>query len=216
MSSVTEMSGLTDPSVQDDPFEYYAGRMAQCPVWHEDDIDLWVIGGLAEAREALQDVATFSSTPARSRRASEAQIAYHQMLVEHGWPRQATLQRTDPPVHTRYRKLVNRVFTPAAVREFTPHIDEIACELVDAIAERGECEFVADFALPLPGIFIAEQLGLDRARLPHVPAMGGRDARPREPTADVGGGSHGRGGDRDRGPAVPGRGVRPSPRPSRA
>ena len=163
MSSVIAMSGLTDPAVQDDPFDYYAGRLASCPVWHEDDIDLWVIGGLAEAREALQDIATFSSTPARSRRASAAQIAYHQTLVELGWPRQATLQRTDPPVHTRYRKLLNRVFTPAAVRGFTPHIDAIARELVDSIAERGECEFVADFALPLPGIFIAEQLGLDRA-----------------------------------------------------
>lgn len=163
MSSVPDMSGLTDPSVQDDPFDYYAQRLASCPVWHEDDIDLWVIGGLAEARDALQDVSTFSSTPARSRRASDAQIAHHRTLAEHGWPRQATLQRTDPPVHTRYRKLLNRVFTPAAVRDFTPHIDEIARELVDSIAERGSCEFVADFALPLPGIFIAEQLGLDRA-----------------------------------------------------
>jgi cytochrome P450 len=157
------MPGLSDPSVQDDPFEYYAARQDVCPVWYEEDIDLWVIGGLAETRDAMQDVATFSSRPARSRRASEAALVYHQILSERGWPRQATLQRTDPPVHTRYRKLVNRVFTPAAVREFTPHIDDIARELVDSIAERGECEFVADFALPLPGVFIAEQLGLDRA-----------------------------------------------------
>jgi cytochrome P450 len=158
------MSGLSDPSVQDDPFEYYASRLATCPVWHEDDIDLWVIGGLAEAREALQDLSTFSSVPSKSRRASDAQIEYHRMLSTHGWARQATLQRTDPPVHTRYRKLLNRVFTPAAVRGFTSHIDEIARSLADDIAARGECEFVADFALPLPGIFIAEQLGLDRTQ----------------------------------------------------
>lgn len=156
------MPGLADPSVQDDPFDYYAERLAQCPVWHEADIDQWVIGGLAEARDALMDVGTFSSRPG-GRKPSAATMAYHQALVERGWPRQATLQRTDPPVHTRYRKLVNRVFTPAAVREFTPHIDEIAAELVERIAADGGCEFVADFALPLPGIFIAEQLGLDRA-----------------------------------------------------
>lgn len=157
------MPGLTDPSVQDDPFAYYAERLAGCPVWHEPDIDQWVVGGLAEAREALMDVATFSSRPAAARRANPAHVAYHQALVERGWPRQATLQRTDPPVHTRYRKLLNRVFTPAAVREFTPHLDEIAAELVDRIADQGGCEFVSEFALPLPGIFIAEQLGLDRA-----------------------------------------------------
>lgn len=156
------MPGLSDPSVQDDPFAYYASRLSECPVWHEPDIDQWVIGGLSEAREALMDVATFSSRPG-GRKASDAAIAYSKALAERGWPRQATLQRTDPPVHTRYRKLLNRVFTPATVREFTPHIDEIAVELVDRIAEQGGCEFVADFALPLPGIFIAEQLGLDRA-----------------------------------------------------
>lgn len=156
------MPGLSDPSVQDDPFAYYASRLSECPVWHEPDIDQWVIGGLAETRDAMMDVATFSSRPG-GRKASEAAIAYSKALAERGWPRQATLQRTDPPVHTRYRKLLNRVFTPATVREFTPHIDEIAVELVDRIAEQGGCEFIADFALPLPGIFIAEQLGLDRA-----------------------------------------------------
>ena len=34
---------------------------------------------------------------------------------------------------------------------------------MESFAESGHCEFVADFALPLPGIFIAEQLGLDRS-----------------------------------------------------
>ena len=56
------MAGLSDTAVQDDPFGYYRERMAVCPVWHEDDSDLWVIGGHAEARAALMDVATFSST----------------------------------------------------------------------------------------------------------------------------------------------------------
>jgi cytochrome P450 len=157
------MTGLSDPAVQDDPFEYYADQLGRCPVWHEEDLDLWVIGGLAEAREALMDVESFSSKPNKSRRATPSQVAYHEALTERGWPRQATLQRTDPPVHSRYRKLLNRVFTPATVREFTPHLEQIAEELVDGFAAAGTCEFVADFALPLPGIFIAEQLGLDRA-----------------------------------------------------
>ena len=156
------MSGLIDPAVQDDPFDYYAQRLGQCPAWHEDDLDLYVIGGHGELREAMMDVATFSSQPARSRKPSAAALAHHQALAERGWPRQATLQRTDPPAHTRYRKLLNRVFTPAAVRGFTPHIDEIVVDLVDRFELSGGCEFVADFALPLPGIFIAEQLGLDR------------------------------------------------------
>lgn len=158
------MPGLTDLNVQDDPFEYYRERLGQCPVWHEADIDLYVIGGHAELREALMDVSTFSNTPLRTKAGPiEAAVAYQQALVDNGWPRQPTLQRTDPPVHSRYRKLLNRVFTPAAVKQFAPKIDDIARERVESFVDAGHCEFVADFALPLPGIFIAEELGLDRS-----------------------------------------------------
>lgn len=161
---MTMSRGLSDPAVQDEPFEYYRERLAQCPVWHETDIDQYVIGGQAEIRESLMDVATFSSRPSRNRQPGAAVIAYHETLAERGWARASTLQRTDPPIHTRYRKLLNRVFTPGAVKEFTPHLDEITAELIDAFIGVGHCEFVSEFALPLPGIFIAEQLGLDRAQ----------------------------------------------------
>jgi cytochrome P450 len=157
------MTGLHDPAVQNDPFPYYRERLAKCPVWHEDGLRQWVVGGHAEARQVLMDVERFSNRPASSRHVSEASRLYHEHLATHGWSRQATLQRTDPPVHTRYRKLLNRVFSPAAVRNFTPHLEQICAELIDDIAARGECEFVNDFALPFPGTFIAEQLGLDRS-----------------------------------------------------
>ena len=157
--------GLADVGVQDDPFPYYRERMAGCPVWHEPDLDLYVIGGLAEARAALTDPGTFSNRPSPQRRHSvdEAAVAYHRRLAEQGWARAATLQRTDPPVHTHYRKLINRVFTAAKVRELTPDIDRIVTELIDAFVDRGECEFVDEFALPMPGRLIAEQLGLDKS-----------------------------------------------------
>lgn len=156
--------GLIDPRVQDDPFPYYAEQMARCPVWHESEIDQYVIAGQSELRESIMDVATFSSRPNRNRNPGEAALTYHRVLAEKGWARASTLQRTDPPVHTRYRKLLNRVFTPAAVKDFTPHIDAIAVELADGLRERGSCEFVSEFALPMPGIFIAEQLGLDKSQ----------------------------------------------------
>ena len=154
------MRGLSDRGVQDDPFDYYQERLATCPVWHEEDLDLYVIGGLPEARAALTDPGTFSSRPGRRAGGDDAAVAYHQVLAEHGWPRSATLQRTDPPIHTRYRTLLNRVFTMARVRELTPRIDQISAELVDRFAATGECEFVSAFALPMPGRLIAEQLGL--------------------------------------------------------
>ena len=159
------MAALSDQAVQDDPFAYYSERRSACPVWHEPDVNLYVIGAMDEARKALTDAASFSSAPApRGGVANPVAIAYVTALAERGWARAVTLQRTDPPVHTRYRKVLNRVFTPARVRSLTPGIDAIVTELLDEFIPKGRCEFVADLALPLPGMFIAEQLGLDRSQ----------------------------------------------------
>jgi cytochrome P450 len=157
------MTGLSDRDVQNDPFDYYAQRHGSCPVWHESDLDLYVVGSMAESRSVLNDVTTFSNAPGRRGAAlNPVAVAYAKALSERGWARAVTLQRTDPPTHTRYRRVLNRVFTPGRVRLLTPSIESITNELVDVMLENGRCEFVADFALPLPGMFIAEQLGLDR------------------------------------------------------
>lgn len=159
------MPKLSDLDIQDDPFGYYSQRLGVCPVWHEDDVDLYVVGGMEEARATLTDPTTFSSAPARrTAGVNPVAVAYVRALAERGWGRAVTLQRTDPPVHTRYRKVLNRVFTPARVRSMVPAIESIVHELIDQFIDSGRCEFVADLALPLPGIFIAEQLGLDRSQ----------------------------------------------------
>ena len=164
-NSARQPKGLSDAAVQNDPFAYYAERRSACPVWRESDIDLYVVGGMVEARAALNDPGTFSSAPTRRGPGANAvAVAYMEALAERGWARAVTLQRTDPPVHTTYRKVLNRVFTPARVRALTPGIESIVNELLDGFLNRGRCEFVADFALPLPGMFIAEQLGLDRSQ----------------------------------------------------
>jgi cytochrome P450 len=76
----------------------------------------------------------------------------------------------DDPEHARQRKLVSRAFTPSRITALHDHIREIARGLIDAVAARGECDFVDDIAKPLPLIVIAELLGLpveDRDRLAH-------------------------------------------------
>jgi cytochrome P450 len=73
----------------------------------------------------------------------------------------------DPPAHTRMRSLANKAFTPRVVERSRPHIQEIADELLDALPEPGSLDVVADLAVPLPMIVIAEVLGVplsDRER----------------------------------------------------
>jgi cholest-4-en-3-one 26-monooxygenase len=74
----------------------------------------------------------------------------------------------DDPEHARQRRLVSRGFTPSRITEMLDHIRDIARELIDGVAARGECDFVEDIAKPLPLIVIAELLGLpveDRRQL---------------------------------------------------
>ena len=66
----------------------------------------------------------------------------------------------DDPEHARQRRLVSRGFTPSRITEMLDHIRDVARGLVDAVAARGECDFVEDIAKPLPLIVIAELLGL--------------------------------------------------------
>jgi cytochrome P450 family 142 subfamily A polypeptide 1 len=74
----------------------------------------------------------------------------------------------DDPEHAHQRRLVSRGFTPPRIAQLLEHIRELARELIDNVAARGECDFVDDIAKPLPLIVIAELLGLpveDRVRL---------------------------------------------------
>src|SRR5258706_578600 len=73
----------------------------------------------------------------------------------------------DPPQHTKLRALVNKGFTPRMVAERAGRIRDLARQIVDAVAPRGACDFVADVAGELPSYVIAELVGipLDDGRL---------------------------------------------------
>jgi len=155
-----------DPAVLDDPFEAYAGLHERCPVFEMPQTGLFLVTRYEDARTVLTDTRTFSSRPSPgASRQEDVAAVYRRVITEGGWARTPTLQRTDPPVHTRYRQLLGRVFTPRRVAEMSEHIDDVVHSLIDEFADRGECEFVSEFAIPLPGIIIAEQLGLDRSEI---------------------------------------------------
>ena len=67
---------------------------------------------------------------------------------------------SDPPDHTRYRKLVIRAFSAKAVAALRTRTEQVADELLDAMARRGDrADLVADYAALLPATVIAEMLG---------------------------------------------------------
>jgi len=76
--------------------------------------------------------------------------------------------QADPPLHSEYRRNIIGLFTPAAVAKLEDPIRELTVALIEGVRKKGECEFIADFALQLPLSIFLTMMGLpleDRLRL---------------------------------------------------
>lgn len=74
----------------------------------------------------------------------------------------------DPPEHTRFRKILQPFFSPHTLSELLPSLQPQAVDIIDAVAARGECDAVADIAVPYPSQVFLTLFGLplaDRDRL---------------------------------------------------
>jgi cytochrome P450 len=58
----------------------------------------------------------------------------------------------DPPLQRTFKRLINRYFTPGAVAPWEPATRALVTRLIDGFIERGECDFMEQFARPLPGL----------------------------------------------------------------
>ncbi len=81
---------------------------------------------------------------------------------------QLIMLNMDPPLHTRYRRLVNKGFTPRTIAQLHDRIHAATDVIIDRVIERGSADFVTDIAAELPLVVIAELLGVpdeDRHRM---------------------------------------------------
>jgi cholest-4-en-3-one 26-monooxygenase len=66
----------------------------------------------------------------------------------------------DPPMHTRYRRLVNKGFTPRMIRDLHDKVVQYTDAIIDRVCERGTADFVAEISAELPLQVIAELMGV--------------------------------------------------------
>ena len=157
---------LLDPAVQADPFEFYKKLRDECPVYRMPETGMYVVTRFADLAHVLRTPADFSNNlQTNAGLQGEGANLHQDILKEKGWAHVQTLQRTDPPQHGRYRKLLNKVFTGKRMKDLTPSIDALCNRLIDNFIDRGRCEYIDEFALAFPGTIIAEQIGLDPSEL---------------------------------------------------
>jgi cytochrome P450 len=148
---------LMQPEVLADPYPLFHRLRREDPVHWDPFLHCWVVTRYEDVQRVLH---TF--TAARTPTPEQLET----MGLEHLAPLGRIMVRQmlflDPPDHTRLRRLASTAFTPRRVEGLRAHIQEIANRLVDAVADAGRMDVIADLAAPLPAIVTAEMFGVPR------------------------------------------------------
>lgn len=160
-----EFDPLT-PTFQQDPFPVYRRLRADAPVCRVPGQDWYMVTTMELIREVLKDPATYAnSQPVGRRYEPPAEVADEVAAIRaRAFPYVPALNLSDPPVHTRYRRLVNRAFTPRSLTWMEPLVEKTARELVGALPDGEQVDIVAAVLRPLPVFAIARILGLPDSR----------------------------------------------------
>lgn len=123
-------------------------------------INVWLVSGYHEAKAVLADTKSYSTD-------------IRPMLGMGSDVKIGGLGFTDPPEHTRLRKILTPEFTVRRLARLQPSIDRIVAERLDAMEAGGPVvDLVEDFAFPIPFLVICELLGLPVEDREHFRKLG--------------------------------------------
>jgi cytochrome P450 len=140
-----------------DPHTFYRKLRVEGPIRPATSgrgLRVWLVTRYSEAKALLAD----------PRLSKDSNRALELFPAGTGGPHASSLSahmlNSDPPDHTRLRKLVNRAFTARTVARLRPRIEQITDRLLDDVADAGTVDLVDSFAFPLPITVICELLGV--------------------------------------------------------
>jgi cytochrome P450 len=133
----------------------YSQMREQCPVAHSDKHGgFWTLSSYETVHYAMQHYELFATAPSVN---IPAGLGQRRPLLP---------MEVDPPVQSRYRALLLPVFSPGRMKSIEGRIREVADSLIDGFIDDGQCDFVADFAEPLPSVIFTEMMGLPLDQAP--------------------------------------------------
>ncbi len=132
------------------PREFFAERRSKGPVARDEDTGEVVLLRRADVEDALRTWQSYSSEFGGVMGSAEPIIPLN----------------VDPPLHVRYRKLLDPYFAPKRMAALQPAVQRHTDALIDGFVERGGCDFSTDLAVPLPCATFLSLLGLPLDDLP--------------------------------------------------
>ena len=157
-----ENGSLADLTIQAHPHAYYAAMRHGDRVHFDEKIGSWLVSRHEDILAVQADPITFSVNHGyHEQQARGMREEFQQILRDEGGGYFPDAIMSDPPYHTRIRKLMENAFTAHRVKELEPRITAVVTNLLDSVAAKGSCDAVTDIAIPITIRIIVEQLGLD-------------------------------------------------------
>ncbi len=160
---------LADVEVLECPYPTYDLLRDQAPVWQDPHTGMYVITRYEDLRAILLDKKRFSNQRPGNDHASltgTARKAYEKFKAE-GWVPAASLAGRDDPEHKQMRSVFDGAFRASKIKALDPQVEQLAEDLMQDLKRhinfparsQGRCDFVQQFAVPLPLIIICRQMG---------------------------------------------------------
>jgi len=138
------------------PHEAFAVLRREAPIYRHPARNgtspFWVVSKYRDVMAVQLDSKTYSS--------ARGGTILREFEGEELEANRAIMLNMDAPRHTRFRRLVNMGFSPKVVNRMTTQIRETAARIVDAVAARGTCDFVAEISAELPLQVIVDMMGV--------------------------------------------------------
>ena len=152
-----------DYAIQEDPYPAYAWLRANDPVHHHEVDGFWVLSKHDDVSAAFRDDQVFSNRMGVSiDKAAWGEHAHETMSI----------LGLDAPQHMRLRSLVAKGFTPKRVRDLEGRILELIRTTLVPALERGELDWITEFAGTFPMDVVSEMMGVPEQDRDEVRRLG--------------------------------------------
>ncbi len=159
-------TSLTEPKILAQPNDFYWTMRTEDPVHFDEKLGMWLVSRYEDIVALLRDPETFSDKHGYEKQYASGHFEeFKKILEEEGGGFFSDAIKSDPPYHTRIRRLMDGAFSAHRVKTLEPGITKIISDLAEKLAEKGAngevVDSIKEFAIPLTIAVICEQLGIN-------------------------------------------------------